>query len=378
MVPLRYLVVRAAAATFIAGRLIGATVLHAQAPASELPNDLDMPSASSTITHAPAGDSALSRFRADYEASRTAPRPVFDKYLPILGPAKLLNFLEAAYPACHAQSHDLGMAIFAASKNMEVALRDCGTGCTSGCMHGVVSEAFGRVSTATIAAKMNVFCATGEMARLHKPGNCAHGLGHAIMFVTHENVGRSIDACLGFANEPMQYYCATGVYMAKFLYDRTNGGTSSSLYAPCDQESLFPAACYRYKGAELVKNASDFARVQLACSRMVGLQRRGCFHGLGYASIRMVFDNPRALARSCGTGSRDDRVTCIEGVIEKLADLDEKRARAACDFLEGEIRTVCAQSAKRKMYGLSKPTFDLYYDKDAVAERRAAIARGIP
>jgi hypothetical protein len=72
------------------------------------------------------------------------------------------------------------------------------------------AEAFATESPEKIAARMNAFCAAGEMARLHKPGNCAHGLGHGLMFVTRNDVRMSIDACLGFTTEPMQYYCATG------------------------------------------------------------------------------------------------------------------------------------------------------------------------
>jgi hypothetical protein len=317
----------------------------------------------------------VAQFRADFEAARKAPRPVFEKYLPALGPVKLLNALEETYPACHAQAHALGRAIFAATHDVEQALSECGTACTSGCMHGVVAEAFGGESIETVMATMNAFCSDGEMARLHKPGNCAHGLGHALMLVTHDDVARAIDGCLGFTGAPMQYYCATGVYMQKFVTDRNRGAAPGTAYSPCDREHLFPGACYRYKGAEQLEHGRDHAQVAADCLRLTGSQRRGCFHGLGYASIAAVFRDPGAITDACTAGDAGDQTVCIEGVTEKLAQLDEVRARKACASLNGELRAVCAQAAERKMYGVSKPTFGLYYDTLAIAARRAEIAR---
>jgi hypothetical protein len=109
------------------------------------------------------------------------------------------------------------------------------------------------------------------------------------------------------------------------------------------------------------------------CGRLDGVQRRGCFHGLGYAGIAMVLEDPERIVELCDVGARDDRVTCVEGVVEKLADLNQGRARAACAFIEDDVRPVCEQAAERKMYGLEKPTFTLYYDPDALGRRRAAI-----
>jgi hypothetical protein len=148
----------------------------------------------------------------------------------------------------------------------------------------------------------------------------------------------------------------------------------SSVHAPCDRETLFPAACYRYKGVELVEAFGDRDRAASECLRLDGPQRRGCFHGLGYAAMAMAHEQPGKWALACARGDRNDRIACIEGTIEKVADVNEQRARAACAGLEHEMQAVCNQAADRKMYELDKPTFPLYYDSEAVARRRAAIA----
>jgi hypothetical protein len=317
----------------------------------------------------------LAEFQRAYREAGDSARPVFIKYLPILGPATILDFLEATYPGCHAQSHELGQAVFVTTGSLEVALRQCDTRCTSGCMHGVVTAAFGNGTVADISSRMESFCRQGEMASLHKPGNCAHGVGHALMFVTGGDVHRSIDGCLGFSAESMQYYCGTGVFMERFVSDSARRRNAEALLSPCDEEALFPGACYRYKGVELWNSLGGADRVADECTRLEGLQRRGCFHGLGYAAIGTVLQDPAFIGGLCDTGTRDDQVVCIEGVIEKLADLNEGRARAACAFIENELRSVCDQAVQRKMYGLNKPTFALYFDAEAIARRRAAIPK---
>lgn len=338
------------------------------------PEELEMGRVEAPKAAAPAADpAALAKFKKEYAAAKGTPRALFEKYVPLLGAAPMLDFLEEIHPVCHGQSHDLGKALFAASKDLGTALRECGTRCTSGCMHGAVGEAFGNSTLEAVSAKMNTFCGEGEMARLHKPGNCAHGLGHALMFVNSGDVTKSVDACLGFQTEAMQYYCATGVYMEKLLTGPKPAAPPPSLHSPCDEETLFPSACYRYKAADLLRHFGDPMRLAMECMGLEGAAQFGCFHGLGAALTTVVFNEPAKLAGICSNGDRNDRIACIEGVIEKLADYNEERAKLACLSLGGEMRQVCEAALREKMYSLTKPTFALYYDREAVAKRKASL-----
>ena len=79
----------------------------------------------------------------------------------------------------------------------------------------------------------------------------------------------------------------------------------------------------------------------------------------------------------CATGTTEDQIVCVEGVIEKLADVNEGRAKAACAFVEAALRSLCDEAVQRKMYGLAKTTFTLYYDRDAISRRRAAVRASV-
>ncbi|NIP38098.1 MAG: hypothetical protein GWM89_03365 [Candidatus Dadabacteria bacterium] len=59
-------------------------------------------------------------------------------------------------------------------------------------------------------------------------------------------------------------------------------------------------------------------------------------------------------------GDYEEKVMCVEGVIEKLSDMKETAVFEACDSLDGELGQVCEAAAIEKMYRLNKPTMSLY------------------
>jgi len=160
------------------------------------------------------------QFKEDYQNSNDK-RIILEKYIDTLGASAMLDFIELTYKHCHSQAHDLGKVIYANSKDIGKALITCGNRCTNACMHGVVSEAFKDKSFDEIKREISTFCSQGEISTLHKPGNCAHGIGHAIMMITNHNIHDSLSACTEFKKSGMDYYCATGVFYGILGNDKT-------------------------------------------------------------------------------------------------------------------------------------------------------------
>src|SRR5262249_40142483 len=77
-------------------------------------------------------DATKQQFKTEYFAARGRKRRVFEKYLSTLGAEGILDVLEATYPLCHGEAHELGQAIFAHVKEINLALRECQTRCTTG------------------------------------------------------------------------------------------------------------------------------------------------------------------------------------------------------------------------------------------------------
>jgi len=65
----------------------------------------------------------------------------------------------------------------------------CGDRCTSGCLHGILSEAFlastgpetprESVRSADVKPTLKTICEGKAITDAYQPGNCAHGLGTA-------------------------------------------------------------------------------------------------------------------------------------------------------------------------------------------------------
>lgn len=323
---------------------------------------------------APTDPAKAADLRRDLLAATGDLRPIYEKYLPLMGGTAILDVIEELASACHAQAHDLGRAIFAAEHDLATAIAVCGDRCTSGCMHGVVAEALGNLPLSELGKRVDTFCNEKTMAQSTKPGNCAHALGHALMFSTGRDVGASLQGCDTFSNKAMRYYCATGVFMELLVTGRRPEEKFPGLYDPCARYPRFGAACYRFKGPEMLDTLKgDFGKFAAACEKAPEGGRPGCFHGLGASAVPAVYDAPERLGHICGRGSEDDKKMCIEGAVEKLAEYDQEKALKGCRKLPTKLRRVCEEAAKEKMYRLDKLTFRLYYnEKAAVSHEEAA------
>ncbi len=327
------------------------------------------------------------KFEKEYKENRIR-RVVYEKHYDVIGPIAYLEFLEKKYSLCHSQAHDVGKVIYSEVKDINSSLAICGNKCTNACMHGVVTEAFGSKSIEEVIALSKDFCESGQMNKLHKKGNCMHGLGHAFMIVTGHDIGESIKACDSFGENNLSYYCATGVFMEyrdnlrntrKKLSasnkqhqehshhshhsheSKMNMDVDISDFYPCDKYNRYPAACYRYM-FPLIRSKLKINRTELInrCMNLPDIERRGCFHGLGLMYIVSVSRKPSNITKLCNTGDYEDKVMCVEGVIEKLSDMKESAAFDACNSLDGKLADVCNEAATEKMYRLDKPTMDLY------------------
>ena len=313
-----------------------------------------------------------SRFLVDYKAAPgEEKRAVFRQYLPTLGADGILDVLEARNAFCHGEAHDLGKEIVAQVRELGPAMQLCGNRCASGCMHGILTEVFlgttgqenagHHLTLADLKPKMRAICEDKVITDTYEPGNCAHGVGHAVLILSGYDLGEALQHCAAFESAPLIYYCATGVFMEYETKPEAHKRDTRSLHYPCDTYTQFPVACYKYRTTFiLVKHRGDIAPVAEECLRLEASLRRGCFYGLGYAYQGTLSKQPDRLATICGFGDAQDQAMCINGAIETLADYNKEAALRACRALSGENAAVCGAATQNKRYGLGKD-FSLYY-----------------
>jgi hypothetical protein len=329
---------------------------------------------------------ARQEFLRAYQAAKQEQRLVlYAKFLPLIGANGIREGLEKANPYCHGEAHELGKLIFTRLRDVGQSLESCQDACSSGCMHGVLMQFFtaaestsssthqhmatgghdhsGQVTTAEVARRIPTFCDSVALTRMYGPGDCAHGVGHAAMFLSNYKIGDAIDLCDRFPVYGLRFYCATGAYMEYRIQPRfqLEYWQHGPLY-PCEK-SPYPAACFRYVLTSSIRwhyaQGGTIETLASKCSALDGKFRLGCFHGLGFAHVQQLERGQRTLADVCGFGTKEDQTVCLEGAMEHLGQFNTSIPPERCESLTDWRREVCRAAAARKKYDVEK-SFALY------------------
>ncbi len=293
----------------------------------------------------------------------TNKRALYEEYIDSIGANGILDGIEKVYSGCHSQAHDAGKVIFAKVKDLSAALRICGDSCYTGCMHGVLMEAFknanveddeGHIDVEKLNGLLSSICIDNEeMNSSYGPGECAHGVGHALMFLSGYNIRKALDGCAHFNNKKMEYYCADGSYME---YDvvREEADSNKDLFYPCDTFD-YPATCMRTKvglvGKKLDKIGLDLVK---ECEKLDGRVRLGCFHGIGTSHAKIFVLAKLHIADVCGQGTHDEQIACIEGAAEFIGKYFADKIEIVCSELDADLKETCLAAGKHKLYSLDK------------------------
>ena len=326
----------------------------------------------------PANESAQSAFERELRAfgENPAKRAMYEKYVDKIGANGLLDGVEKVYSECHGQAHDIGKVIFAKTKNVGESLEVCAQRCYSGCMHGVLMEAFkddgigdeeGHIDVDKLKTKLNGLCFENEEMAKYGPGECAHGVGHTVMFLSGYRVQKALDACTGFDKDAMAYYCADGAYM-EYLTANVWDDSGKSKFYPCDAFK-YPAACMRTKVGMAAKGwydaGDDYKRVIAECAALNGSLRFGCFHGLGTSHSRFLVNGDLSIIDLCKQGTENDALACVEGALEFIGKYWPNKHPRICAPLETtnrELYDKCLKAGEGKLYRLDKD-LTLYLQK---------------
>lgn len=293
-------------------------------------------------------------------------RQLVEISLSLIGANGALDGIERVWPKCHSEAHDLGKVIFARVRDVGMALRICADRCNSGCMHGVLMEAFATIGKASphhmdlsvLRPAIKDLCQRNPvMTASYSPGDCAHGIGHALMNLAGYEIPEALKACQGNENQAMEYYCATGAYMEYVTERDTKDAMTKNVLYPCDQYT-YPAACARYKMVHVVRRHYEAGKtteeLRVLCSSFTDAVRRGCFHGLGNGHMLLIAGGKIGIRPVCLSLDNVEEFVCIDGAMERMAKFHPDIAVRICDQLDGKNKATCLAAASRKMYDMKK------------------------
>ena len=199
-------------------------------------------------------------------------------------------------------------------------------------------------------------CTDSTITRYTGIGNCYHAVGHALAALAGYNIPESIELCGIFKKYGIGavYYCATGVYMERDIsMGIQDSKTPSDPLYPCNKFE-FAAACFRYKVRRLYKLPEQYEQATQTCLSLTGIERHGCFHGLGFGGFSMVYKNPPSLNTLCGAGDEEDKRMCIEGAFGFINLYNTNISSAACEAYTVGKKEICIEALDIRNFGMER------------------------
>jgi hypothetical protein len=259
--------------------------------------------------------------------------------------------------SCHPVVHALGREIFRLKGNVHDAFMACDQTCHSGCYHGAV-ERFLRgdsaqlarhVSQSEIVSKAAAACDAKAPLRVYF--QCLHGLGHALMYFTENQIDKSLQACDSLPNDWSRDSCYGGVFMENvFSTTPDNRDVSATDYHhPCNKVAVkYRGACYLMQTWRMEEMGVTGERLFEEC-RKAGPFETQCAQSIGrdLSNIARGGDS-RPAAESCERAQGEPRRACIRGVVYALIDntWDARYAVPFCSALREDDIAYCNRESK--------------------------------
>lgn len=229
---------------------------------------------------------------------------------------------------CHGVAHYLGQESYRRTKSIRKVFANSSRACLGGTYHGAVEGYFMEKKIdfnddASISREVGILCGSQkDYKRIQEFTECYHGLGHATMFITDNELPRALMLCDGILVHGERVLCYTGVFMANA--DSLNNVDHPSEFLKED-DPLYPCPilkeqyqrmCYTY--GTLSRFQYDLSTSIEICERIPRKYQNECFETLGHDRT-MVSADENELKDQCAqikdTTSRD---YCIRGVAYNL------------------------------------------------------------
>lgn len=253
---------------------------------------------------------------------------------------------------CHASAHAIGRVAASRYASVGEAFAAGDPYCWSGYYHGVIEGTMRGIPRETIGAReLDQICVTiRERDRAtFDHWNCAHGLGHALMYLHGEDLERSLASCDLLSDPWERTQCPFGVYMQNAMGGETTAHQSRFLSDdpafPCSEATPERAdTCWWIQSTRYLHlTPNDFGGLFAFCDR-AGEHRAACLDGIGReASARSGMHSSKTAARCTRAPNDGDHAACIAGAARNMRSFyhDDAPARAFCTDIDAKFADTC-------------------------------------
>jgi hypothetical protein len=237
------------------------------------------------------------------------------------------------FATCHQLSHFMGQYAFEKVKSIPKVYAQANGTCVGGVYHGAVEGYFmkkkimfdgSQETTTKIAQEVKEVCGKKEDQPLVGDFvSCHHGLGHALMYLTDNELPQSLLLCDNIEAGLMYInHCYTGVLMQNYasLNDKDHPSKyvdlKDPLYPCYILEKKYQSTCYSY--GVLTNFQSDSEESIRLCGRIPQEYSRECFKTYG-RDRTMVTYSPSEIKKQCDLIKNFEyRADCITAAARAL------------------------------------------------------------
>ena len=253
---------------------------------------------------------------------------------------------------CHEAMHEIGHEAYEEYGSIAEAYAHADYGCWGGYLHGVVEEALRGKSTSDITPEtLRTMCdgvkSAGEMSFAHF--SCVHGMGHALMLVSYNDLPNALLRCDDLANGWEAAQCVNGAFMqnmfSKYNDHASNYLPKDDLHFPCSiAREKDQKACYQVQGKLILDGlGGDLAKSFAFCAGLsTQTLRSACGNGLGAAVSNRSAYVPARVVKLCALAGILEE-DCLYGAMTDLEGVagDASLGEKVCALLPLEKNTTC-------------------------------------
>jgi hypothetical protein len=188
---------------------------------------------------------------------------------------------------------------------------------------------------------------------------CVHGVGHALMFITDNNLPKSLELCDQFNSDTERTSCYGGTFMENVPSSQLSPhvsqyASSTNPWYPCTRiGAAYQDSCYAFQlSAVTGSDASErIANMAHWCAKAPVAQQRACFKSFG-SSVGAYIPSQKSRASEClSLTSEAFKAACIQGVVgfydDRFSTLPDKISGALsfCAVLPDSYQQGCYADA---------------------------------
>lgn len=293
----------------------------------------------------------------------------------------------AVYARCHEVTHFLSRNEMKKVKSIPAVYASCDSTCHGGCYHGAMEQYFSEAQLESTEASLKQQIATicGDETSFRTPliyYECEHGLGHAAMFITVNDLPQALALCDILDSIKQKERCYSGVFME-------NSSSSTSTDHPTKYvsktDSMYPCSileerylhmCYTYQSSYFAEITHyDWKQVASLCGKVPEKYRSDCFMTIGSNQVGFTQDTSVMITNCLSMPMLPFQEACIQGVMGSFSSRfpgKPDRMIAFCSKVPEKYKPFCYQAIENTLSYTSTDSIAIAVPCASISDRKYA------